>query len=1337
MARMGWSREGLRCVLCALSGFAAPGCRCCLAPVCVPWLWPAACLSGVPRGPAWCAAPRPVRSLLVLRSAFLTQWCPSPPWGLAPPALLGGCAGHAEAGRERGSLCLPLAPAEAGALGSLRVVPVWGPAMGLSLAGPSGVGLGLRALRLLACVDPVTDASGFPYRPLCDGELGRCTGAVSCGRRHLPLRVGGRHTRVPCVCACTRSSWPGRACRPPGRIFVRLTFPPAALSFCLARPPPGWGCPFLVPLFAFLRLSLFPLRASVVSFFLWFPAPGALGLGALFSFPLSPSCVVFLFFLRPCFLWLSLLCGPGCPEPWRCVLFVLLVPGFSAVRALSLPFCFPPGRRLLPGGCCPPLPLCLAVFVAAARCPPLFFLLCSALACFLGARRRFLPAAAPPPLLLFVLLVSRLTVLRALSVLLCFPPGRWLLPCGCCPLPLMCLAVFVAAARCPPPFFSFLCCSALACFSGAHRRFSPAAAPPPLLLFVLLVSRCSALRALSVLLCFPPGRWLLPCGCCPPLPLCLAVFVAAARCPPLFFLCCSALACFLGARRRFSPAAAPPPPPPLLLLVLLVPRCSALCALSLLLCFPPGRLLLPCGCCPTPPLMSRGFCRCRSVPPPLFFLCCSALACFLGALRRLSPAAAPRPLLLFVLLVARCSALRALSVLLCLQPGRWLLPCGCCPPPTFVSRDFRRCRSVPPPFFFSAALLLPAHLALVGGSRLLLPPPPSSCLCCWSPAALLSVSSRCFCVSRLAVRCSLVVAAPPSLCVSRFLSLPLGAPPFFFSAALLLPAFLALVAGSRRLLPPPPPSSCLFCWSPAARLSVRSRCFFVFCLTFGCSLVFAPPPPLLCLAVFVAAARCSVFFLLLLLCSCLALVGGCRRLLPPLCGACVVPCAVCGPLCCLVLPRCAVLRSGVVRCRVTMFCAACHVVVPRLAVFWAASRRAVVVGASVCVLCCAVGGCCVLCPVSGRAVRLGCSRCGLSRFGLPCCVLCCAVCPWVPCCAALLRVVPPGVVLLCPVLFFLRSFGVAACCAVPSGAARRPRALRCAALRFAVFPRAVCSLRCVFCRGVLVRAVVRRCALCCVCPGVLYCAFPVLFALCGAVLRCAGALALRGSCGACRCWRLALWCAAVCCAVSFGVLWCGAGSGGPSLFAGGVYWCRCPCLAAWSASLWLVRFAVVPCFPVSCSMVLCCRVVLCCRALLLFCGAVCACFALLWPVVRRRAVLCYAVGYLCCSLPGGGVCVLWCPFPPCRHAQKTLIFALCYPAPISVSGVYVVEEAGLVVRRFVVDPGSIVFDAVALFVVSCVDGVVSSWVRLNLACLQQTEGKDGEGGVESGGGGTW
>ena len=46
------SRAAVHRALCALPGFAAPGGRCGLAPVLVPWLWAAACLSGVPLGPA-------------------------------------------------------------------------------------------------------------------------------------------------------------------------------------------------------------------------------------------------------------------------------------------------------------------------------------------------------------------------------------------------------------------------------------------------------------------------------------------------------------------------------------------------------------------------------------------------------------------------------------------------------------------------------------------------------------------------------------------------------------------------------------------------------------------------------------------------------------------------------------------------------------------------------------------------------------------------------------------------------------------------------------------------------------------------------------------------------------------------------------------------------------------------------------------------------------------------------------------------------------------------------------------------------------------------------------
>ena len=104
--------------------------------------------------PRWCVAPCPVRSLSLLRSVFLSPWCLPRARGLSPPALLGGRAGHVEAGREPGSLCLPLTPAEARALGALRAFPFWGPAMGLSLAGSSGFGLGLRALRWLGMCGP-------------------------------------------------------------------------------------------------------------------------------------------------------------------------------------------------------------------------------------------------------------------------------------------------------------------------------------------------------------------------------------------------------------------------------------------------------------------------------------------------------------------------------------------------------------------------------------------------------------------------------------------------------------------------------------------------------------------------------------------------------------------------------------------------------------------------------------------------------------------------------------------------------------------------------------------------------------------------------------------------------------------------------------------------------------------------------------------------------------------------------------------------------------------------------------------------------------------------------
>ena len=406
--------------------------------------------------------------------------------------------------------------------------------------------------------------------------------------------------------------------------------------------------------------------------------------------------------------------------------------------------------------------------------------------------------------------------------------------------------------------------------------------------------------------------------------------------------------------------------------------------------------------------------------------------------------------------------------------------------------------------------------------------------------------SRCPCRSSLPWRCALVVflglplpgsscarasfvspawplAAlwwflPPPLpfCVSRFSSLLLGALVlffFFFSSPSLpvRPRCLRLSLVSGPGCPGLGPVRCLLCWPSASRLSVRLSLFCAFRLAGGCSpVVAAPPLPPFCLAVFVAAARCCV------------------------------PCAV---LCCVSLG--AVLRRAAARC-VLRCCA---------------------------VLCCVVlVGCrCLLrralwrCPLPWGPVLCGAAFCGVP----PCCV-CFVVARWC-------------------VLLFAALF--CAVCVPGYCAVRSLSSPLCAVLCFAVLVRSRCAVR-------VVRAV-------------------------------AGA-----------------WCC--------GVPWCGAGSGGPWLSAGGVFRCRCPCLAAWSVSLWLVWFAVVPCFPVSCSVVLwCCRVVLCCCALLSCCGAVGACFALLWAVTLCCVVLLVGRAVF---LPGGCVCVLWCSFP---RAVRSLSSPLC------------------------------------------------------------------------------
>ena len=284
------------------------------------------------------------------------------------------------------------------------------------------------------------------------------------------------------------------------------------------------------------------------------------------------------------------------------------------------------------------------------------------------------------------------------------------------------------------------------------------------------------------------------------------------------------------------------------------------------------------------------------------------------------------------------------------------------------------------------------------------------------------------------------------------------------------------------------------------------------------------------------------------------------------------------------------------------------------------------------------------------------------------------------------------------------------CCASPSAVLRRAAA-RCVARCCAV----VCCVALVWCRCLLRRALWRcpslwgpvlcgsvscgvppRCVLCAVCVlswrGGACCCSPLCLVLCvsrGAVLCVPCALrSVRCCASLCWCARVVLfvWCvlllalgAVVRCCVLCCFLWC-------AVVRCWVWWpvvvcCRCRCLAAWSASLWLVWFAVVPCFPVSCSVVLCCRVVLCCCALLSCCGAVGACFALLWAVVLCCVVLlvgcavfgpvvvsaCCGALFLALCVPcllrsvrcGALLCWLWCPASLCRVLWRCAVVWCC------------------------------------------------------------------------------
>ena len=121
------------------------------------------------------------------------------------------------------------------------------------------------------------------------------------------------------------------------------------------------------------------------------------------------------------------------------------------------------------------------------------------------------------------------------------------------------------------------------------------------------------------------------------------------------------------------------------------------------------------------------------------------------------------------------------------------------------------------------------------------------------------------------------------------------------------------------------------------------------------------------------------------------------------------------------------------------------------------------------------------------------------------------------CCAALLRVVPPGVV-----WFRFALFGAVVWCVLSLSVV----------LGSCAFWRCILSCLaalCVLCCGVLLRGVFRRCALCRVHPRVSCCAFPVLPSMCAVcsvpvgpcspLVPCSPVL-----CPVVLCYRVVLWC---------------------------------------------------------------------------------------------------------------------------------------------------------------------------------------------------------------------
>ena len=541
------SRALVRFVLCALSGFAAPGGPCRLAPVCVPSLWPVACLVA-PRG-----------ALRLVRSG--RSRCPGRfsrrrgafphPGGFRPRIYLAPALGKRRpAENPAHCVCpwpLPRQGRRARSASYPFRAPRWHcpwrvlPASVLGCVRCSGLRVWTWSLsRPVSCTVrlPTGDSAGAPGLFLVDADTSHFESEDATPGSRECVRVRGLY-------------WPGGPGRPPGRLLMRLTFSVAALSFCLAWSPLGWGSPFPVVFFAFPFFFFFFsfLAPPLSSAFLvsgpgcpghWrsLPLPGPRSLSLFFFLLLAPLLSLFFSGFRPWVSWVFALPAPPPPPGLRC---------FFSFRCFS--------SRSSGFGVCL-LPACLAccLFPSGLFCffpPPFPFSFCFS--------RLFLPPPIPPCLFCGSP-AAGLAVCSSFFFVLCCAVGSLLVPC-----PWPCRRPVLFTLWRAVLFWSAVPCAVLCCVPGcgAAPRCCASLCPAlscfvPCCVVALLWCRCLLCCALRR--CPSPCGSVLSgavfCGFAPRCVLCavsvLPWCVGACCCSPLCFLLCVCAPCVLGCRAARS-----------------------------------------------------------------------------------------------------------------------------------------------------------------------------------------------------------------------------------------------------------------------------------------------------------------------------------------------------------------------------------------------------------------------------------------------------------------------------------------------------------------------------------------------------------------------------------------------------------------------------------------------------------------------------------------------------------------------------------------------------------------------------------------------------------------